>query len=140
MSRLNDLLRELRTRDPALARDLEREVAALADRRAFGLNFERHVPEAVELPGRKVRTGDKVRVLSARGQTPEKADEKLWRVVGIDRSASRANLEPIAAATSDPGDAVVAAREDHHETITASLADLVVVAEFRDPIYPGLVS
>src|SRR5438034_8026363 len=83
MSRLNDLLRELRTREPALARDLEREVAALADRRAFGLNFERHVPEVVELPGRKVRKGDKVRVLPPRGQAPKKADEKLWRVVGI---------------------------------------------------------
>ena len=51
VSRLNDLLRELRNREPVLARDLEREVTALNDRRAFGLNFERHVPEAVELPG-----------------------------------------------------------------------------------------
>ena len=62
-------------------------MAALADRRAFGLNFERHVPEAVELPGRKVRKGDKVRILPPRGQMPKKSDEKLWRVVGIDRSA-----------------------------------------------------
>src|SRR5262249_32396177 len=86
VSRLNDLLRELRTKEPALARDLELEVAALADRRAFGLNFERHVPEAVELPGRKVRKGDKVRMLPSRGQVPRKADQKLWRVVRIDRS------------------------------------------------------
>lgn len=35
------------------ARAVEREVSALADRRAFGLNFERHLPEVVELPGRK---------------------------------------------------------------------------------------
>ena len=84
MSRLNDLLRELRARDPALARDLEREVTALADRRAFGLNFERHVPEAVELPGRKVRKGDKVRVLPPRGETPKADNDKLWRVV-VDR-------------------------------------------------------
>ena len=61
MSRLNDLLRELRSREPALARDLEREVAAVADRRAFGLNFERHVPEVVELPGRRVRKGLRAR-------------------------------------------------------------------------------
>src|SRR3712207_3405758 len=94
MSRLHDLLRELRTREPALARDLEREVAALADRRAFGLNFERHVPEAVELPGRKVRNGDKVRILPPRGQMRKKSDEKLWRVVGIDRTSRTANLEP----------------------------------------------
>src|SRR5688572_32399448 len=82
VSRLNDLLRELRTREPALARDLEREVGALADRRAFGLNFERHVPEAVELPGCRVRKGDKVRILPLRGQMPKRSDEELWRVVG----------------------------------------------------------
>src|SRR3954469_9338755 len=101
MSRLNDLLRELRTREPALARDLEREVTALADRRAFGLNFERHMPEAVELPGRKVRKGDKVRILPPRGQRPKKSDDKLWRLVGIDRSAGVATLEPVVGPAPD---------------------------------------
>src|SRR3954447_6379773 len=111
MSRLNDLLRELRTRETALARDLEREIAALADRRAFGLNFERHVPEAVELPGRKVRKGDKVRILPPRGQMPKKSDEKLWRVVAIDRSAGTAKLEPFDEPVSDFGDEIVDAHE-----------------------------
>src|SRR5438552_12551706 len=111
VSRLNDLLRELRTREPALARDLEREVAALADRRAFGLNFERHVPEAVELPGRKARKGDKVRILPTRGQMPTRSDEKLWRVVGIDHSARTANLEPLAVPIADLGGPVIKASE-----------------------------
>lgn len=137
MSRLNDLLRELGSREPALARDLEREVSALAERRAFGLNFERHVPEAVELPGRRVRKGDKVRVLPPRGQTPKKSDEKLWRVVGIDRSLGKATLEELAALAPELAREKGAARL---ETATVALADLVVVAEFRDPIYPGLVS
>jgi adenine-specific DNA-methyltransferase len=140
VSRLNDLLRELRTREPALARDLEREVAALADRRAFGLNFERHVPEAVELPGRKVRKADKVRILPSRGQVPNKADDKLWRVVGIDRSAGTATLEPLAAPVPPSVEPVVEVPEAHHETQTEPLDDLIVVAEFRDSIYPGLVS
>jgi len=136
MSRLNDLLRELRNREPALARDLEREVAALADRRAFGLNFERHVPEAVELPGRKVRKGDKVRILPIRGQLPTVGGEQLRRVVTVDRSARTALLERLAAA-----EAVVEGEDDARlESSTAALDDLVVVAEFRDPIYPGLVS
>ena len=139
MSRLNDLLRELRSREPALARDLEREVAALADRRAFGLNFERHVPEAVELPGRKVRKGDKVRILPPRGQMPKKADEKLWRVVGIDRPRARRVGVPRCAGP-DSGEPAVETGEARPETQTAALDDLVVVAEFRDPIYPGLVS
>src|SRR4051812_8371494 len=140
MSRLNDLLRELRAREPALARDLEREVAALADRRAFGLNFERHVPEAVELPGRKVRKGDKVRILPPRGQMPKKSDEKLWRIVGIDHSAGAATLELLAGPSLDPGAPVIGDGEARHDARAAALDDLVVVAEFRDSIYPGLVS
>lgn len=139
MSRLNDLLRELGRTEPTLARDLGREVAALANRRAFGLNFERHMPEAIELPGRKVRKGDKVRVLPPRGQMPKKADEKLWRVNAIQRSAGRATLEPLAALLLDSGEAVVEQGDSSGERAVA-LDDLVVVAEFRDPIYPGLVS
>jgi adenine-specific DNA-methyltransferase len=130
VSRLNDLLRELRTREPTLARDLEREVSALADRRAFGLNFERHIPEVVELPGRTVRKGDKVRVLPPRGKGMKKPDDRLWRVVGMDRSARTARLEPLEVSSLGAG------REER----TAPLDDLVVVAQSRDPIYPGLVS
>jgi adenine-specific DNA-methyltransferase len=138
MSRLSDLLRELGSREPALARDLEREVTALADRRAFGLNFERHVPEAVELPGRKVRKGDKVRILPPRGQVSRKLDGRLWRVAGIDRSTGVATLELLASpASAKPAIEGGAARS---EPSSAALDDLVVVAEFRDPIYPGLVS
>lgn len=140
MSRLNDLLRELRTREPALAADLEREVAALADRRAFGLNFERHVPEAVELPGRRVRKGDKVRMLPPRGQMPTQASESLWRVVAIDRTAQTASLQPLDGMTQRPAERVNQSEGTQAETRTAALGDLVVVAEFRDPIFPGLVS
>lgn len=54
MSRLNDLMRQVVDKDPSLGLDLQREVTAvLKDRRPFGLNFERHVPEVVELPGRR---------------------------------------------------------------------------------------
>jgi len=136
LSRLNDLLRELRIREPALARDLEREVEALADRRAFGLNFERHVPEAVELPGRKVRKGDKVRILPERGQNAKNGDEKLWRVVGIDRSADIATVKPQVKLSAESGESTY----EDLKTRIVPLGDLVVVAEFRDPIYPGLVS
>ena len=88
MSRLNDLLRQVSLCDEALAADLQREVAALADRRSFGLNFERHVPEAVELPGRPVRRGDKVRILAPRGDAASPTDERLWQVTRIDRASS----------------------------------------------------
>jgi len=137
---LNDLLRELRTREPTLARDLEREVSALADRRAFGLNFERHVPEAVELPGRPIRKGDKVRVLPPRGASVKKANETLWRVIGVDRAKGKATLEELAPSKPEAGTPDAQEGLFRLKTITAALDDLVVVAEFRDSIYPGLVS
>jgi len=126
VSRLNDLLRQLRLKDAAMADDLQREVDSLADRRAFGLNFERHVPEAVELPGRPVRRADKVRILPPRGTMPTKGDNRIWRVLTItaDGGTRLASLEVL----------------DGGETANAAVDDLVVVAEFRDPIYPGLVS
>ena len=127
MSRLNDIIREVAKKDAQLAKDLQRETDALADRRAFGLNFERHTPEAVELPGRPVRKNDKVRVLPPRGETPNRMNEKLWRVEGlaIVDGAKHANL---------------VALDELEEAESAAVDDLVVVAEFRDPIYPGLVS
>ena len=64
--------------------DLEREFKVLSSRLPFGLNFERHRPEAVELPQRRVRKGDKVRVLPERGST-KKNDTRLWSVKGSKR-------------------------------------------------------
>ena len=129
MSRLSSLLRQVETKDPQLAADLKREVDALSGRRAFGLNFERHIPETVELPGRQVRKGDKVRFLPRRGEKPKSADRRLWRVSRIRRIA---------------GGKRVADLVPHHDKqagITSRpVEDLVVVAEFRDPVFPGVVS
>ncbi len=63
MSRLTDLIAQVKAKVPQMGADLEREFRALSSRREFGLNFERHMPESVELPQRPVRKGDKVRVL-----------------------------------------------------------------------------
>jgi adenine-specific DNA-methyltransferase len=110
-----------------MGEDLEREYKVLSSRRAFGLNFERHRPEAVELPRRRVRKGDKVRVLPERGSTA-KGDQRLWMVAKIEKA-----------------DGVRVARVKliggtNAETRRVAADDLVVVAEFRDRIYPGLVS
>ncbi len=107
--------------------DLEREYKVLSSRLSFGLNFERHRPEAVELPQRTIRKGDKVRVLPVRGST-KKGDQRLWQVKKISKKGEGkvAELELLGAAEA--------------QTQTVALDDLVVVAEFRDIIYPGLVS
>ena len=81
MSRLSNLLRQVEPQDPQLAADLKREMEALSGRRAFGLNFERHIPETVELPDRPVRRGDKVRFLPERGEKTSSVDRRNRAIV-----------------------------------------------------------
>lgn len=127
MSRLTDLIAKAKAKDPQLGEDLNREFRVLSTRLPFGLNFERHSPEAVELPQRPIRKGDKVRVLAPRGTTT-KGDQRLWQVKAIqkNRDDRLATIELIGT--------------EHAETQNVSVSDLVVIAEFRDTIYPGLVS
>jgi adenine-specific DNA-methyltransferase len=127
VSRLTDLIAEVRAKDPQVSADLDREFKALSSRLPFGLNFERHRPEAVELPLRPIRKGDKVRVLPERGSA-SKGDQRLWQVVRIANSGGRriADLQLLYAARA--------------EAKAVALEDVVVVAEFKDTIYPGLVS
>jgi adenine-specific DNA-methyltransferase len=58
----------------------------------------------------------------------------LWRVIGIDRSASTASIEAVEATVPERAEDSLA------QSVDVTLEDLVVVAEVRDPIYPGLVS
>ena len=116
MSRLTDLLTKAKAKDSQLRADLEREFKLLSSRLPFGLNFERHSPEAVELPLRPVRKGDKVRVLPERGSV-KKGDQRLWQVKAIHKATKVADLELLD--TAEP------------EIQSVSLADLIVVAEFE---------
>ena len=126
MSRLTELLRQARKADQQLGDDLEKEFAALMKRRTFGLVFEQHQPEAVELPGRAVRRGDKVRVLPPRGEVKQ-GDQRLWRVEQIERVDGARVAHLLELDAEEPENQVVI------------VDDLVVVAEFNDRIYPGLV-
>ena len=92
MSRLTDLIAKAKLKDAQLGADLEREFKLLSSRLPFGLNFERHSPEAVELPLCSVRKGDKVRVLPARGSV-KKSDQRLWQVKAIHKAEKVADLE-----------------------------------------------
>jgi adenine-specific DNA-methyltransferase len=125
VSRLTDLIAQTKAKDPQLGADLDREFKALSSRLPYGLNFERHSPEAVELPQRPIRKGDKVRVLPPRGTT-KKGDQCLWQVKAVHKAKQVADLKLLGT--------------ESVETQSVALADLVVVAEFRDTIYPGLVS
>ncbi|MEP5614227.1 MAG: DNA methyltransferase [Cyclobacteriaceae bacterium] len=127
MSRLTELVSQIKSKDSQLGIELEKEFKALSSRRQFGLNFERHRPESVELPNRVVRKSDKVRVLPQRGSTM-KGDQQLWKVkeLGGAKNKGMAILESIG--------------EKEIEIKEVIVDDLVVIAEFQDYIYPGLVS
>jgi len=122
---LNSLLQRVAKSDAALAAELRAEVDRLSKRREYGLNFEKHRPETVELHGRRVRVGDKVRFLA-----PRRSTASLRRDVWLVQSVEGRGDEAVATLRIEDGD----------ESAQRSVADLVVVADFRDPIYPGLAS
>lgn len=119
------LLDRVASSDPATAKQLRKHIETLQGRRQFGLNFERHIPESIALTGRSISVGDKVRFLPERGTAVAESDA-TWIVSGF----------------SGPKDGKVAGLLDPKTKETASRAveDLVFVADFRDPIYPGLVT
>lgn len=125
MSRLTDLIAQAKAKDHQLGADLDREFKVLSSRLPFGLNFERHRPEAVELPQRPIRKGDKVRVLPPRG-TIKRGDQRLWQVKAVHKATKQADLSLLDV--------------DSTEMQTVALDDLVVVAQFSDTIHPGLIS
>lgn len=127
MSRLTELLAQAKAKDAQLGADLEREFRALSSRLPFGLNFERHRPEAVELPLRSIRRGDKVRILPERGSN-KRGDQRLWLVRKIRKDGNQKVAELELADATEP----------LKQTVTVD--DLIVVAEFKDTIYPGLLS
>lgn len=97
--------------DPALRADLKRQIDLLRTKRRFGLVFEEHLPERVQLPEHTVRRGTKVVVRDRDGEPRD--------VVKVIK-----------------GEATVRAADGTTET--HDVADLVVVADFGEPIYPGL--
>ncbi len=111
MARIEDLLTKID--DPALRADLEREVAVLKEHVDFGLVFERHIPETVDLLYVEPAVGDLVRMRREDG-------DALYRVFEL--SDGSATLTPL----------------DSGETIEAALDDLLVVKPFGEPVYPAL--
>lgn len=102
--------------DAALRAALREQVDTLLHKRSFGLVFQEHRPETVELPQHRVRRGCKVRVR-------EEPDQALYRVDKINGGSAS-----VTSMTEPPVQRVL------------PKAALVVVREFGDPVYPGLVS
>lgn len=95
--------------DAALRQALRAQIDTMLTKQSFGLVFQPHKPETVELPHYKVRRGYKVRIKSEEGQ-------ELRRVQKIVR-----------------GTATVASLTDEPELWDVQVEDLVVVREFGEP-------
>lgn len=101
-----------RITDEALRSRIAREVELLRGSRRFGLVFDRHLPESVRLPEHPIRKGVKVCLR-------DESSTESWRVAGFTDSSRKT-----AALDGDGG--------------TRPVADLVVIREFGEPVYPGL--
>lgn len=102
--------------DRSLRAALRKQVDMLQDKQQYGLVFQQHKPETVELYSHKVRRGCKVRIRSEHS-------EALYRVERVRQ-----------------GKATVVPTSDQPVAFDADIDDLVVVREFGDAIYPGLAS
>ena len=111
MALLQDLIRQIN--DPTLRDRILQETDKLMKQKKFGLVFEEHLPECTPLYDVPIRVGSKVAL-----KTGYVSD--IYTVVKMD------------------GDEVLCDRRETHEQKTFKLDDLVVVAEFGEPIYPTL--
>ncbi len=99
--------------DPALRAALREQVDSLLQKRSFGLVFQEHRPETVELPQHRVRRGCKVRVWNEPHQVLYRVD----KISGDEASVTSLTEPPV------------------QRRLPRSC--LVVVREFGDPVYPA---
>ena len=114
MAKIEDLIAEIA--DARLREEVAREVAALKKQKKFGLVFEEHIPEQVQLPSLAVKPG--LRVVKRDGSN--KGVFIVEEVFGNGKT----RIKP---------------ENGQGEGETVSTKDLVAVKRFGEPIYPTLV-
>ncbi len=111
MALLQDLIKQID--DPMLRQRIMMEVNKLAKQKKFGLVFEEHLPECTPLYDVKITVGSKVAL-----KTGQMSDIYLVNAIKDKK-------------------AVCEHKTDHAE-VEVALDEIVVVAEFGEPIYPYL--
>jgi len=106
--------------DPHLRAQIADEVAKLVEHKDFGLVFQRHLPEDIEVPGTRPRRGDIVRLRDDAGKQ---------NYVALSATGGVATIIAVDAAKQ---------AIDGSEPATYENDQLVVVKDFSVPIYPGL--
>ena len=110
MAKLEDLIKQIP--DAKLRAEIAREAATLKANKKFGLVFEDHIPEQVQLPNLPIHEGARV-VKRGNGK-------QIFQVLEIKGKTARLAPEP------------------QGEEETAKIDELVVIKNFGEPIYPTL--
>ena len=111
MAAINDLIAQIQ--DPILRAKIEQEANKLSKQKKFGLVFEEHLPESTRLYGVPIRKGSMVTL----------KNDKSGQTFVVLRKTS---------------DTAVCLPREGGDTVMHPLSDLVMVAEFGEPIYPYL--
>jgi adenine-specific DNA-methyltransferase len=119
MAAIHDLLKQIT--DPKLRERIAREWEDATRHKKFGLVYEQHLPEVVPIYSAKPRRGD---LVAKRGG----ALTETWRVRRIEGGTAHL-MKPRQAGE----------KESAGERITLPVAELLVVKQFGDPIFPTLV-
>jgi adenine-specific DNA-methyltransferase len=115
-----------RVDDRALRADLRAHIDRIRAKRTFGLVFESHLPERVRLTEHPIRVGSK----AALRDDPTSATYEVLRV--LNGKASIRKVQHLDGTRLSPNEEAEDV-EEHHDVDT-----LVVIADFGEPIYPGL--
>ena len=111
MTLLQDLIQQID--DPVLRDRIMKETDKLVKQKKFGLVFEEHLPECTPLYNMEIRVGSKV--AKKNGYVND-----IYTVLKIE------------------DEKLTCESRDTHEQIAFNVDDMVVVAEFGEPIYPTL--
>src|SRR5579863_8572529 len=113
MARLEDLIKDIA--DSRLRNQIAAEVGKLKARKKFGLVFEQHLPEIMQLPALPVKPGSRV----------------------VKRTDKSAGFFLVTSAVNGKKVSIIPERGGDEEVFTRD--DLVVVKRFGEPMYPALV-
>jgi adenine-specific DNA-methyltransferase len=112
--------------DPILRADIRSQVERLRAKRTFGLVFESHLPERIRLPEHPIRVGVKVTYR-------DNPDSPAYEVLAITREIAR-----LRKVQNPDGTFLSAAQAAEVSDESSQIASLVAVADFGEPVYPGL--
>src|SRR2546426_10408135 len=112
--------------DPTLRADIRAQVDRLRAKRTFGLVFESHLPERVRLPEHEIRVGVKV----AHKDDPA---SPVFEVLTI-----RGESATLRKVRNPDGSVLPLAQAAEVVDETVRLDAVVVIADFGEPVFPGL--